>query len=164
MDAQVDQIRFRPGALLPDILDRTDPADPPDDAPSATALASRTVQRMLDQYVALLHLGLSSVQLTMDEARLLLALHSSFPFHELDGRQLREAIAYLPGRVRNGLADPPVDVSAINAPQFLKNVEDWTTLQRAAVLDALHRAWIRAGRASESVEALLVIVGLVRQP
>jgi hypothetical protein len=172
----VGRVQFRPGGLAKDMICRIDPAW----GVSPNAGAARVAQRDLERYYALLRYALATVasDLTLAEARWVVAAHWSTLFDET----AEISAAMLPSQLHD-FADDPEGRSAaaawrIDPEALIRRVQDWSMLQRAAVIDAIERLRCRAhaGAADDddgddgsaggdaTLDDLIIAVGLARLP
>ena len=173
---EIDRVQFRPGDLEDQLLRRIDPAW----GVSPNAGAARVAQRDLARYYALLRYALATVasDLTLAEARWVVAAHWSTIFDET----AEIAAAVQPTQLRDIAADPEGRSAAaawrIDPEALIRRVQDWSMLQRAAVIDAIERLRCRAHAGAAdgdddddgsaggdaTIDDLIVAVGLARLP
>lgn len=141
------QIIFRADPALLDLLrQRTDR-----DAGLSEHQAAR---RDLERYYALVRAALPRIPLA--QARFLAAVYNGVAVGE--GESYLDALRMMPVEVRDALADPPLDIDPADGQALLAHVRAWGPLERAAVIDAIERAWVRAD--SGDMDDILVAVGL----
>lgn len=116
--------------------------------------AGAVAQRDLTRYYDALALALSQVQLTINEAMLIIdALNGSF----ID-LNLAQLLHY---EIEDSFGDGLAEKWQIDGPALLGKVRDWSLLQRIAVVDAVERWWGDAYHIDDGA-ARLLRVGLTK--
>lgn len=143
--SEIDQIAFRPGQLRAKLIER---ADGP-----GKAAASRVAQRDLDRYYHLLTLALASIELSQNEAMLLVDM-SNGTLYDMVGAP---ALHY---EIEDAVSDL-AEKWGIDGAALAAKAASWSLIQKVAVIDALERFWADSYHVSDT-RARLVRVGLVK--
>lgn len=144
----ITNIQIRPGQtfLLPHLELR---------GATTNGAAAEVVKRDLARYYDALALALTSVELSVGEASLIV--------DALNGTRIDiQTAQLLAAEIADSLDDELAEKWQVDGPALVAKIEGWNLLQRLAVSDAVERFW-SAGNSVEVMSDRLAAVGLLRR-